>query len=167
MREWLALPPSLNGFDLRGALYVSREHAPLITPEDRLSSEATELLTGMLEHPKMAGSLKERLARVQRIEITVMMDRLLEAARKEQEWGAPPILTACIAVAEADPVQGPRLAAFLTERPAPQIQPSIVPKIADRPWAPPVLEAWSASSEISRPVKNAINRTRGNGNVAV
>lgn len=167
VREWLALPPSLHDVDLRGALYVSREHAPLITPEDRLSSEAAELLAGMLEHPEMAGSLKERLARVPRIEATVMMDRLLEAARKEQEWGAPAILTACIAVAEADPVQGPRLAAFLTERPAPQIQPSIVPKIADRPWAPPVLEAWRSSGDISRPVKNAINKTRGNGNVAI
>jgi predicted KAP-like P-loop ATPase len=115
----------------------------------------------------MAGTLKERLVRVQRIETTIMMDRLLEAARKEQEWGAPAILTACIAVAEADPVQGARLAAFLAERPAPQIQPSIVPKIADRPWAAPVLDKWSTSSEISRPVRTAISKTRGNGNIAV
>ncbi|WP_291625314.1 P-loop NTPase fold protein, partial [Bradyrhizobium sp.] len=138
VREWLALPPSLHDTDLRGALYVSREHAPLITPEDGLSSEAAELLAGMVEHPDMAGTLKERLVRVQRGETTIMMDRLLEAARKEQEWGAPAILTACIVLAEVDPVQGARLAAFLAERPAPQIQPSIVPKIADRPWASPV-----------------------------
>ncbi|MHC2462489.1 KAP family P-loop NTPase fold protein [Bradyrhizobium embrapense] len=167
VREWLALPPSLHDADLRGALYVSREHAPLITPEDGLSSEAAELLAGLLEHPDMAGTLKERLAHVQRIETTIMMDRLLEAARKEQEWGAPAILTACIAVAEADPIQGPRLAAFLLDRPAPQIQPSIVPKISDRPWAGPVLDAWSSSSEIPRPVRTAISKTRGNGNVAV
>jgi hypothetical protein len=45
--------------DLRGVLYVSREHAPLITPEDRLSSEAAELLTAILQHPDMSMSLKD------------------------------------------------------------------------------------------------------------
>ncbi len=60
--EWLRLPPRLGNRDLRGVLYVSREHAPLITPEDLLSSEAIELLTALLEHPDMASSVKDRLA---------------------------------------------------------------------------------------------------------
>ena len=30
-KEWLALPPSLADIDLRGALYVSREHLPPVT----------------------------------------------------------------------------------------------------------------------------------------
>jgi predicted KAP-like P-loop ATPase len=166
-KEWLALSPPLHDTDLRGALYVGRENAPLITPEDRLSSDAAELLTALLEHPEMAARLKDRLVKVPRIETTVMMDRLLERARKEQEWGAPPILNACIALAEADPVQGPRLAAFLADRPPQQIQPSIVPKIGDRAWSRTVLDAWSSSVEISRPVKNAIKKTRENGHVAV
>lgn len=164
--EWLTLPPALAGLDLRGALYVGREHAPLITPEDRLSSEAAELLAGLLAHPDMAGALKDRLARVGRAETTVMMDRLLDRARQEQAWGVPPILDACLALAEVDPVQGARLAAFLRERPAAQIEPNIVPKIADQSWAAGVFDAWEAS-EISRPVKNAIKKRRGNGDVTV
>lgn len=39
IQEWLTLPPRIADRDLRGVLYVSREHAPLITPQDRLSSE--------------------------------------------------------------------------------------------------------------------------------
>ena len=93
VKEWLVLSPPLHDTDLRGALYVSREHAPLITPEDRLSSDAAELLSALLDHPEVANTLKDRLTRVARIETTVMMDRLLERARKEQEWGAPPIST--------------------------------------------------------------------------
>ena len=166
VQEWLALPPALADLDLRGALYVSREHAPLITPEDRLSSEAAELLTALLEQPEMAASLMKRLATVSRAETTVMMDRLLDRARQEQNWGVPPILEACLALAEADPVQGARLAAFLRERPAAQIQPNIVPKIADQPWATGVFETWE-SGDISGPVKAAIKKRRGNGNVAV
>lgn len=165
-REWLTLPPALGDTDLRGALYVSREHAPLITPEDRLSSEAAELLTALLQHPDMAASLKDRLTRVPRAETTVIMDRLLDRARQEQEWGVPPVLEACLVVAAADPPQGARLAAFLGERPAAQIQANIVPKIADHPWAKGVFDTWD-SKQVSRPVKNAIKRQRENGNVSV
>jgi predicted KAP-like P-loop ATPase len=167
VKEWLVLSPPLHDTDLRGALYVSREHAPLITPEDRLSSDAAELLSALLDHPEVANSLKDRLTRVARIETTVMMDRLLERARKEQEWGAPPILNACIALADADPVQGPRLAAFLADRPSQQIQPSIVPKIRDRTWSATVLDAWNSAVGISKPVKNAIKQARENGHIAV
>src|SRR6266567_9576312 len=53
VEEWLALSPRLADQDLRGILYVSREHAPLITPEDRLSSDAAEVLGALLEHPDM------------------------------------------------------------------------------------------------------------------
>ncbi|CAH0496400.1 P-loop NTPase fold protein [Novosphingobium sp. CECT 9465] len=164
--EWLTLPPALSDLDLRGALYVGREHAPLITPEDRLSSEAAELLTALLEHPDMAASLKDRLVRMARAETTVMMDRLLDRARQEQDWGVPPILEACLALADADPVQSARLAAFLRERPAAQIQPNIVPKLADQPWAKGVFQAWE-SGDVSRPVKNAIKKRGNDGNISV
>lgn len=166
VNEWLTLPPRLSDTDLRGALYVGREYAPVITPEDRLSSEAAELLTALLEHPDMAGGLKDRLAHVSRAEITVVMDRLLDRARQEQEWGVPPILQACLTVSEADPPQGARLAAFLHERPPAQIQPNIVPKIGDQPWAASLFDDWYRS-RVSRPVKNAIKMRREDGNVAI
>ena len=155
--EWLTVSPRLADIDLRGVLYVSREHAPLITPEDRLSSEGADLLAAILEHPDMAGELHDRLARLPRPESTIVMDRILERARQVQEWGTPPILEACLAVAAADPTQGSRLAAFLRERPAAQIKPGIVPLIADQPWAKETLEAWYAS-DVAGPVKGAITR---------
>ena len=62
--EWLTVPPRLADIDLRGVLYVSREHAPLITPEDRLSSEGADLLAAILEQPDMAGELHDRLTRL-------------------------------------------------------------------------------------------------------
>lgn len=167
VREWLTLPPKIADRDLRGVLYVSREHAPLITPEDRLSSEAAEMLSALLQHPDMAASLKDRLSKVSRAEITVIMDRLLDRARQEQEWGVPPILEACLVAAEADPPQGSRLAAFLAERPATQIQPNIVPKIADQPWAKSVMDTWDKSTGVARPVKAAIKRRREDGNIGV
>jgi predicted KAP-like P-loop ATPase len=158
--EWLTLPPLLADRDLRGVLYVSREHAPLISPQDRLSSESAELLTALLQQPEMAAALKERLAKIPRTEITVIMDRLLDQARKEQEWGVPPILEACLVVAAADPPQGARLAAFLSDRPAAQVKANIVPKIGDEPWAAAVLGKWETTTGVSSPVKKAIKQRR-------
>jgi predicted KAP-like P-loop ATPase len=154
-REWLAIPPRLAETDLRGALYVSRENAPLITPEDRLSSTGAELLSAILEHPAMAGELHSSLTQLPRPEISIIMDRVLERARKEQEWGTPPILEAALAVAAVDPAQGTRLSAFLHDRPLAQITPSIVPRISGYPWAPKVLVFWQ-SSDVAAPVKKAI-----------
>lgn len=165
-KEWLSLPPALAKTDLRGALYVSREHAPLITPEDRLSSEAAELLNALLQHPDMASRLKDRLKQIPRSETAVMMDRLLDRAHQEQEWGVPPILEACLAVAASDPQQGQRLASFLMERPSAQIRANIVPKIGDQSWAGGVFDKWSRS-DVPPPVKAAITRQRKNGDIAI
>jgi predicted KAP-like P-loop ATPase len=167
VKEWLALPPTLAERDLRGVLYVSREHAPLITPQDRLSSEGAELLTALLQTPDVASTLKGRLMKVPRAEITIIMDRLLDRAREEQEWGVPAILNACLVTAEADPPQGARLAAFLSDLPAGQIKASIVPKISDQPWADGVFEKWERTGGISSPVKKAIKARRDDGNLGI
>ena len=156
LEEWISLPPTLSDHDLRGILYVSREHAPLIMLEDRLSSEGAELLTALVENPEMARNLKSRLAAISRIENSIIMDRLIERAGKEQEWGVPSILEAMIVVAEVDVAQGARVAAFLSERPNNQIRPSIVPKISDRPWSRAIFDKWSEAAGISQTVKRAI-----------
>jgi predicted KAP-like P-loop ATPase len=157
VQEWLALPPQLADQDLRGLLYVSREYAPLITPEDRLSSDSAEVLSALLEHPDMAQSLKPKLVAMPRAETAIIMGRLLDRARQEEEWGVPDILEACLAVSEADPSQGARLGAFLSELPHGQIKPGIVPKIGDQPWAKAVFDRWSAA-DVSTAVKRAIRQ---------
>jgi predicted KAP-like P-loop ATPase len=164
--EWLTVPPRIGNLDLRGILYVSREHAPLITPEDRLSSVAAEILVALLQNPDMAASSRDRLALLPRPETTIILDRILEQARREQSWGTPPILDACITVADADPTHGKRLAAFLRDRPTSQITPSLIPKIADQSWAAELLDAWRAS-DVSPQVKRAITMQGKDGHLAV
>ncbi len=167
IKEWLALPPRLADKDLRGVLYVSREHAPVMTPEDRLSSDGAALLVALLNHPDMASELVDRLKLLPRAELGVIMDRLLDAARQEQEWGAPPILDACLVVSEAEPTQGVRLAAFLVERPPTQIKANIVPKTAGNPWTRLSGPHGRRTPRIIRPVKDAIKARRQDGDIIV
>jgi len=156
--EWLSLSPALTDQDLRGVLYVSREHAPLISPEDRLSSEAASLLTALVDQPDMASALRQRLSQLPPAESATIMQRLLLRAAKEQQWGAPKILTACLAAADADAAQGPILAAFLSDLPPAQLQPSIVPKISGRRWTTSVYDRWDKAADVSAPVKAAIRQ---------
>jgi predicted KAP-like P-loop ATPase len=164
VREWLTIPPRLGDLDLRGALYLSREHAPLITPEDRMTSEAIALSTALLGNPEVANSLKERVANLTKPELALIMDKLLERANRVQEWGVPQILDACIVLAEVDPAQAQRLSAFLRERPHSQIRASIVPRIYDFPWAAEILASWQ-NGTVAVAVKRAITQ-RTNGNIA-
>jgi predicted KAP-like P-loop ATPase len=156
MRDWFALDPALGDHDLRGALYVSREHAPLVLPENRLSKAATDLLEGLIEHPEMADSVKTRIAETDPRSLATILEKLLELARKEQEWGTPKILTACLAVTRGNAPLGNKLSAFLKDRPGSQIKPSIVPRIADEPWSNEVFPVWLADDEVSGTVKAAI-----------
>jgi predicted KAP-like P-loop ATPase len=163
--EWLAIPPRLGMMDLRGILYVSREHAPIITPQDRLSSEGAEILSALLEHPDMASALQTKLSLLARPELSVICDRLLDRARQEQQWGVPPILEACLTVCRIDQAFGERLAAFLVERPPNQITAALVVKLAAESWATNVFRRWQKLA-VSTAVKNAITKAlRPNGNI--
>jgi predicted KAP-like P-loop ATPase len=165
--RWCKLPPKLSGIDLRGVLYVSREHSPLISLEDRLSPESSDILNALIDHPDMASDLTDQIRLVPPLERAIIMNKLLGKAHQEQEWGAPSILEACIIISEIDSTQGQRLAGFLKERPAVQIKPSIIPKIADRNWANTVLIGWEKDPDISRMVKSAIKQRRDRGNVKI
>ena len=113
------------------------------------------MLGALIQHPDMAGNLKSRITGITPAEKSVIMDRLLERARQEQEWGVPGILEALLVVSDADPAQGARLAAFLTDRPPSQVKPSIVPKIEDQPWSTTVFKKWDELN-VSATVKKAL-----------
>lgn len=155
-RQWLALSPALGNMDLRGILYVSREHASIITPEDKLSSEASGLLEALITTPEMAMDHLDRLKLLNRTERYLMMSRVLERAKQAQVWGTPPILNACMALTKAEPDLGSAVHAFLEDRPSNQIQASLIPKIRDENWAPKLFADWLLDDEISGPVKKAI-----------
>lgn len=161
VQEWLQLDPPLSDKDLRGALYVSRERFPLITPKEKLSSQAHELLDVLLEFPKRADTLTEDLQNISEIELEIIMEKILANMRQEHKWGIPPILTAAIAIADINEGQAVRLVEFLKGRLPSQIEPSIVPMIANSKWSGDVFDYWNSIEGISKKVKSAIADIRG------
>ncbi len=157
MRGWLAIDPALGDADLRAILYVSRDHLPVITPADELSSVAGDLLEALLAIKSGAsGSLTGKLRELPRREVGQIMDRLLGRARQVQAWGTPSILHACLTVAAVDADHGATFARFLRQLPPAQLTAPIVPLLADKPWAAPVLSHWAAQNDTPEPVRKAI-----------
>lgn len=166
VRDWLGLEPELASIDLRGALYVGREQAPLVTGSDRLSAVAVELLTALNEHPRESLQLRDKLADLPANEQGFILDRLLAIARPIQSWGNPEILEACLTIASIDQAWGQKLARFLIERPHSQISASIVPKIAGLEWSAMVFDTWMDAKDVAAPVKKAITERNNSGNFA-
>ena len=159
-KSWLGLAPLFSGLDLRPVVYVSREHMPIITAADQLSSNAADLLGGLLEvRTSVASQLVPKLKQCDRAELDIMMERLLVRAKQAPEWGTPPVLYACLTLIDAEPDLSRSLAAFLRELPVQQLRASIVPLLRDKSWAAGVLAHWKGLVE-HRQDGQACNRCR-------
>ncbi len=156
-REWLGITPELAKLDLRKELYVSRESAALISPEDRLSMVGAQVLRLLIERPAEAKSIKDELESLSQAEMTIVFSKLLEAAEREVKWGTPPILESLLVCISINDSLGKKFAAFLKARPARIIEAPLIPRIRSNAWATELFSYWSQHSDISSPVKNAIS----------
>ncbi len=165
-QQWIDSEPRLGSTDLRPYLYISREHAPLLLSGERISSYAQELLEAIIDEPGQANTVQQQLNSLTSSDLRLMLQKLLDIARKEKRWGTPPILTACISVCRADNSLGEQLATFLGSRTPKSITAGIVQRIKNEPWASLTFETW-LSKEIGKPVRAAIEKEKNNGNINV
>ena len=160
VRDWLALPPSISDMDLRSVVYVSREHMPIITPADQLSSESAELLEALLGLERGPNNpLVERLLLLPGREKTQIAERLMARARQEQIWGTPSVLWGLLTIIEADPEQASLFVGFLNSIPRARLQTDIVPVLVSCEWARPALDRWRQDRDTPLTVKEAIRVT--------
>lgn len=157
VRDWLALPPSLADEDLRGVVYVSREHLPVITAADQLSSDAAQLLEALLALDQRASeALAERLKSLSGRELAMIAERLLVRARQVPKWGTPPVLWAYMTLIQADADLAGDLSRFLEALPGARLEPDIVPALGDHEWARRALEKWRGDKDAPETVRRAV-----------
>jgi predicted KAP-like P-loop ATPase len=155
IEDWLKLPPDLGGLDLRGALHVGRESAPIISAENKLTKNSAALLAQLLAlKTAPAAALKTQIANVAPDERGLIMTSLLDKANAETEWGTPPILYGLAVTAEADGVQADRLTVFFGNIPSSAIKPGLIPRLGTSEWGKDVLVALGKRTDLSLPVGN-------------
>ncbi|AVA23693.1 KAP family P-loop domain protein [Rhizobium sp. NXC24] len=164
IRDWLKLPPDIGDVDLRGALHVGRESAPILSAENKLSKAATELLSQLVTLKVSATvAIKQAFNTVTPEERSVIMTTLLDKASSESEWGTPAILYALEATADADTAQAERLIVFLVERPASGYKPAIVPRLKVREWGKRAVVLLGKRSDLPAPFTKALNQALKEG----
>jgi len=157
--DWLKLQPAVGGVDLRGALHVGRESAPILAAENKLSKAATELLSQLLTLKIQATTpIKQAFSTVTPEERSVIMTNLLDKASSETEWGTPAVLYALEAIADADSAQADRLVVFLVERPTSAYKAGIVPRLSVREWGKKAIVLLAQRSDLPAPLTKALKQ---------
>jgi hypothetical protein len=143
---------------LRGVVYVSREHLPVITAADQLSSEAAQLLEALLAlEQRPSEALAARLKSLSRRELAMIAERLLVRARQAPKWGTPPVLWAFMTLIQADADLAGELSRFLEALPGARLEPDIVPALGDHEWARRALEKWRGDQDAPETVRRAVS----------
>lgn len=156
VEKWLALPPALGEIDLRSAIHVGRENAPLFVDGLGYTQAASEVLTAMKANPGSGGQLTQELEALSPRDAGMVMDTLLREAQQVDRWGAPRILDDCLAVSRLHDSQAGKLARFLRNRPVDRLEPSLIPKITGEPWAAELFMHWRTSG-VPKHVLSAID----------
>lgn len=155
-QEWLRLDPELHDVDMRAAMYVSREHLPVITSGAALSPESAELLAALVEHPSQAETLAESLSAIPTHELELMFEHFLGKARREEEWGANPLLGPLLVLSAGQGALQNKLSGFFGSLPGTQIKAALIVKIEAQEWSAALFAKWNEDPDVDRTVKSAI-----------
>jgi predicted KAP-like P-loop ATPase len=158
VRDWMLLDPPLGERDLRAAAYVSRDNLAIISRPDELSPEAVEVLEALLAATQPSPPLVEKVKALSYREAAAIMDRILIKAGEEMRWGVPPILNGALSVASVDERHARELSSFLANRPGPQLEAGIVPRVIQLPWGKDLLQLWANKTDLSVPMRKRVER---------
>lgn len=158
VRDWLLLDPPLGERDLRAAAYVSRDNFAIIGRPDELSPEALEILEALLAATQPSPPLVEKTKALSFREASAIMDRILVKAGEETRWGVPAILNGALAVASIDERHARELSSFLGDRPGPQLEPGIIPRVVQLPWGKDLIRLWSNKTDLSAPMRKRLDK---------
>lgn len=113
--EWVALEPMLADRDLRPALYLSRETLPLRIARGNLSPAAeTALQVLLVATTTSAPSAVKAVGQVPAAEHIAVMDAIVEALRKHDDWTTrPPGFNGALILANTSAAAGAVLATHL------------------------------------------------------
>lgn len=155
---WLKLEPALAELSLSAAVYVSRDHLPIIHGEKSLSKVGAEVLTTLLNvQTSVPSALSSKINALGASEKLLIQSKLLVKARQPQQWGTPGILHAMLAVAATNEESSEAMKTFLQQIPPAQLRADIIPLLRDKPFGASVFDVWKKDSTLPTVVRSAID----------
>jgi predicted KAP-like P-loop ATPase len=120
LKAWLPLQPPLAGVDLRAAVYLSREIAPLRVSRSGLSAAAMDCFkTLMVAKTKASPAAKQAIAAVDPTEQQSVMEALINEMRRTTDWQSIPAgMAGATCLGDASQNLSKQLGEFLAAIPA-------------------------------------------------
>ncbi len=85
--EWIDLSPSLNGIDLRPAIYLARETLPLQIQSKALSATSVNVVKELLKIPSLTSKAAQtEIAKIPSEEVSEVMQELVVSLRQNSDW---------------------------------------------------------------------------------
>ncbi len=134
--EWSSLPPKFGGVDLRPAVYLARETAPL----HMLASQASAAAIYAVETLSKVSSIssptgKSAIENLRSEELAVVMDGLISQMRKDSNWSRPRSeFRGAVMVADRSDSAALLLSKFVRSLQLPKIPGWMTTMLKNRPW---------------------------------
>ncbi|MFG1500078.1 P-loop NTPase fold protein [Halobacteriovorax sp. XZX-3] len=158
--EWLTLEPSLASSDLRGIVYLAREFAPIVTPEDQLSPEAIALLETLINISGSAKSNKAKLQKLPLSEQVVLAQKLINKAKKITDWNNLDVLEDLIVVAGFKKQIQDMIYYFLESLSPSLITPAFAAKLTRVKFVEDLLDSWKEEEHLRKPL-SVLHKRKG------
>ncbi|WP_374788624.1 KAP family P-loop NTPase fold protein [Brucella oryzae] len=85
--EWIDLEPSLNGIDLRPAIYLARETLPLQIQSKALSAVSVNVVKELLKIPSLTSkAAMTEIGKIPQEEVSEVMQELVVSLRQNSDW---------------------------------------------------------------------------------
>lgn len=160
LKEWVKINPPLADIDLRPLLHLSKDKSISLASYDEMSPQAQELLSALLESNNIENMLVEQLQNIGELESERILARLIRRSRTDQ-FDLSSIKRA-LHVPTAFPNLAPIFLGFLSEIPSNKRKAPLIPLIKEEDWAKSLLIKWGEDEHSPKPVRNAINKIKGN-----
>ena len=153
--DWLALEPELSGVDMRSALYISREHMPVLLKDERLSAEGAEILDLMMNDKSLPNKAEEKMSALPKWELDLMLEKFLAHVRQEQKFTVNN-MKAGLTISKTNNDLAVTFKNYLLQLPPVQVKPAFVANLSSTSWKEEIFSRWLGNPNVSQSIKNAI-----------
>jgi predicted KAP-like P-loop ATPase len=155
-KEWLQLQPALGETDLRPLLHLSRDTATRDFGADNMTAEGRALRDALAVATSGNAPLTQVIRAAGAIQAEMAMTKAWQLRGPKRTWRQVEDMVPLLEPCKVFPELGAKAASLLSQAPAADVGPGIIPPLYEQSWARPVLDKWEEHAQLGKPAKTAI-----------
>ena len=162
-KEWLQLHPALGEIDLRPLLHLSRDTATRDFGTDSMTPEGRALRDALLVATSGNAPLTQAIQAAGAIQAELAMVKVWQLKAPKRTWRQAEDVVPLLELCKAFPDLSAKAGSLLSQAPAGEIGPGIIPLLYAQAWTRPIVDTWEDATGVAQSVKNAIRQAKKAG----